>query len=97
MAKKAKAETDIDALKGWHEISSFLSQPPSVAQRWAHFSSMPVERKGRYVYSSRAKLKQWLKHESAEESIQIVGNETDLTAALKRGLSYVRKHQSRGN
>jgi hypothetical protein len=95
VAKKAKADTETDALKGWLEISSFLSQPSSVAQRWAHSSSMPVERKGRYVFASKAKLNQWLKHESAEEPIRIATQETDLTSELKRGLSYLKKHNAR--
>ena len=96
MANKTKAETRPDSIRGWPEISEFLSQPVSVAQRWAHLSGMPVERKGRNVYASRERLNHWLAHESAGEPVQIASDVTDLRSELKRALSYVRKHNPRG-
>jgi hypothetical protein len=53
---------------------------------------MPVEKRGRYVYSSREELNRWLGRESAGEPVQIATDETDLSAELKRGLSFIRKH-----
>jgi len=94
--KKPKPETNVDSLKGWHAISAFLSQPISVAERWAQSSGMPVERKGRNVYASKESLTHWLEHESAGEPVQIVSGTTDLSAELKRGLLYLRKHTPRG-
>jgi len=55
---------------------------------------MPVEKRGRYVYSSREELNRWLGRESAGEPVQIANDETDFSEELKRGLSFVRK-QSR--
>ena len=91
MPKKKERETESDELKGWREIAGFLGQPVSVAQRWAD-SGMPVEKRGRSVYSSRPALNQWLGRESAGEPLQIASEKTDLSAELKRGLSFVRKH-----
>lgn len=86
MPKRRKAPEQADALKGWQQIAAFLGQPVSVAQRWAD-SGMPVEKRGRYVYSSREELNRWLGRESAAEPVQIATDETDLSAELKRGLS----------
>jgi len=91
--KRKKPLEQADDLKGWQQIATFLGQPVSVAQRWAD-SGMPVEKRGRYVYSSREELNRWLGRESAGEPVQIATDETDLSAELKRGLSFVRK-QSR--
>jgi hypothetical protein len=87
-----KSESQPDSLKGWGEISSFLSQPVSVAQRWAHSSGMPIERKGRRIYASREKLNHWLEHESSGEPVQVASNRTDLGSELRRALSYMRQH-----
>jgi len=84
--KKAKAEPDM--LKGWQQIATFLGQPASVAQRWAH-SGMPVEKRGPYVYASREELNRWLGRESAGEPVQIATESTDLGAEVKR-----RQHRS---
>ncbi len=94
MRNRKKPKPESDALKGWQEIAAFLGQPLSVAQRWAD-SGMPVEKRGRYVYSSREQLNRWLRRESAGEPVEIATDETDLSAELKRGLSVVRK-ESRG-
>ena len=77
-------------LKGWQQIAAFLGQPVSVVQRWAT-EGMPVQREGRYVESSRQELNRWLGRESAGEPVQIATLESDLSAELKRGLTFVRK------
>ena len=94
MAKRKKAELKPDLLKGWQQIATFLSQPVSVAQRWAT-EGMPVKREGRYVESSREELNRWLGRESAGEPVQISTPESDLSAELKRGLAFVRKQSRR--
>jgi hypothetical protein len=93
--QKKKSESESNLLKGWQQIAAFLSQPVSVAQRWAT-EAMPVRKQGRYVETSREELNRWLGRESAGEPVQIATPETDLNAELKRGLSFVRKH-SRGS
>lgn len=90
MAQRKKRQVPGEELKGWQEIATFLGQPVSVAQRWAD-SGMPVEKRGRYVYSTRERLNHWLGGESAGEPVQIATDGTDLSAELKRGLSFVRK------
>ena len=81
-----------DELKGWGQIAAFLGQPMAAVQRWAR-SGMPVERRGRYVYSSREELSHWLGRESAGEPVRIATPQTDLSTELKRGLSFVRKQR----
>jgi hypothetical protein len=93
LAEARKAEAGPDVVKGWKQIAAFLGQPVSVAQRWAN-EGMPVKKQGRYVESSRKELNGWLGRESAGEPIQIATPETDLSAELTRGLSFVR-NQSR--
>jgi len=39
------------SLTGWQQITDFLGQPISVAQRWAK-NGMPVKRQGRFVTAS---------------------------------------------
>jgi len=92
MPKQPNTETE--SLTGWQQIAEFLGQPVSVAERWAH-TGMPVEHKGRRVYASREELRQWLGRESAGEPVQIGNEEADLSAELKRGLSYVKKAKKR--
>jgi hypothetical protein len=97
MAKQKKTEPESDLLKGWQAIATFLGQPVSVAQRWAA-DGMPVRKQGRYVETSREELNRWLGRESAGEPVQIATEDTDLSAELKRGLTFVRKHdRSRKN
>jgi hypothetical protein len=93
MAKRKKPKTEPDLLKGWQQIAAFLGQPVSVAQRWAN-DGMPVRKQGRYIETTREELNRWLGRESAGEPVQIATSETDLSAELKRGLSFVQK-QSR--
>jgi len=85
---KAKQQKSLD---GWQQIAEFLGQPSSVAQRWAK-SGMPVIHEGRRVHASPEDLNRWLGRESAGEPVQIATESNDLTAELKRGLSFVRKH-----
>ncbi len=88
----AKKKSEISAeLKGWQKIAEFLGQPVSVAQRWAK-SGMPVAREGRSITASREELNRWLGRESSGEPVTIATEESDLSADLKRGLAYVKKH-----
>ena len=96
MPKRKKPEAESEVLKGWQQIADFLGQPVSVAQRWAN-EGMPVRRQGRYVESSREELNRWLGRESAGEPVQIATEDTDLSAELKRGLSFVRKQSQSRN
>ena len=91
MTKRTKSDSQSESLKGWQEIAFFLGQPVAVAQRWAR-SGMPLEKRGRYVYSSPEALNRWLGRESAGEPVQIATKKTDLGAELRRGLSFVRGH-----
>ena len=51
---------------------------------------MPVEKRGRYVYSSREELNSWLGQESMAGPVQIPADNNDLSTELKRGLAFVR-------
>ena len=96
MKEPQKSKSVSAELKGWHDIATFLGQPIAVAQRWARSEGMPVEHKGRYVYASPEQLNRWLGREAAGEPVQIATNDSDLSAELKRGLSFVRnKKRSR--
>jgi hypothetical protein len=74
MAKRQKPLHRADELKGWQQVAAFLGQTVSVAQCWAD-SGMPVEKRGRYVYSSQKELNRWLGRESAGEPVQIATDE----------------------
>ena len=78
-------------LKGWKQIAEFLGQEVSVAQRWAT-TGMPVSRQGRFVVATPDELNKWLGRESGEP-VHVATNEADLSAELKRGLSYIRKER----
>jgi len=52
---------------------------------------MPVKRQERYVESSPKGLNGRLRRESAGEPVQIAAAGTDLSAELRRGLTFVRK------
>ena len=86
-----KRKKESGSLNGWQQIGAFLGQPTSVVQRWAK-SGMPVTREGRRVQASPDELNRWLVDESAGEPVQIATDSTDLSAELRRGLSFVRKH-----
>jgi hypothetical protein len=99
--KKSRAKTQSTAqphpisLKGWQEIAGFLGQPISVAQRWVK-TGMPVTREGRMVTASPESLNEWLGRESGTGPIHVATPQTDLSAELKRGLTYLRREHSTG-
>jgi len=86
MPKRTKPVAE--SLKGWQQISAFLGEPTSVVQRWAS-DGMPLRKQGRYVETTPRELNAWLGRESGKP-VHTVTEDTDLTAELKRGLSYVR-------
>ena len=89
--KRANAAPQEDRLEGWNEIARFLGQPVAVAQRWAK-SGMPVRREGRLMTASPQELSQYLGREAGLDApVHIASNRTDLSADLKRALSYARK------
>jgi hypothetical protein len=91
-AKKRQApKTQPEILKGWQQIAAFLGEPPSVVQRWAS-DGMPVRRQGRYVETTPDELNAWLGKESGKP-VHVATANTDLTAELKRGLSFVRREK----
>jgi hypothetical protein len=87
--KSVSPTTQPEILKGWHQIAAFLGEPPAVVQRWAS-DGMPVRRQGRYVETTTGELNAWLGQESGKP-VHVATAETDLTAELKRGLSFVRQ------
>ena len=96
MPKRAKkrtvTETEPQPLTGWSQIAAFLGEPPSVVQRWAS-EGMPVRRQGRHVETTTDELNAWLGKESGKP-VHVATEDTDLTAELKRGLSFVRHEKS---
>jgi hypothetical protein len=90
-AKKAEKKPQPTALKGWQQIAGFLGEPQSVVQRWA-IEGMPVHKEGRFVSTTVDELNAWLGRESGRP-VHAVTDTTDLTAELKRGLSYLREEQ----
>jgi hypothetical protein len=57
---------------------------------------MPVTRKGRFVTSTPEALNEWLGRESGTGPIHVATPQTDLSAELQRGLTYVRREHSSG-
>jgi hypothetical protein len=98
MAKRVNKTTEpkspAEPLKGWKQIGDFLGEPASVVQRWAS-DGMPVRRQGRYVETTPAELNLWLGKESGKP-LHVATENTDLTAELKRGLSFVRQEKQPG-
>lgn len=92
MAKNTNSSTKSqpEVLKGWKEIAGFLGEPVSVAQRWES-EGMPVTREGRTATSTPEQLNEWLAR-VAKKPVHIVTPESDLTAELKRGLEFAKKH-----
>ncbi len=87
-APKPKAQPE--GLKGWAHIAQFLGQPIAVAQRWAR-SGMPVKREGRFMTASPEELSRYLGREAGlDVPVHIASEEMDLSADLKRALSYAR-------
>jgi hypothetical protein len=91
MPKKPKkaipSGEESQALNGWQQIAAFLGEPTSVVQRWAS-EGMPVRREGRFVTTTPQELNTWLGSESGKP-IHVATENSDLTAELKRGLSFV--------
>ena len=92
MPKRAKKpgepKTQPGALNGWQQIAGFLGEPASVVQRWAS-EGMPIRRQGRFVTTTPEELNAFLGKESGKP-VHVATEDTDLTAELKRGLSFVR-------
>ena len=88
-----KKQRPTAALKGWQEIARFLGEPVSVVQRWAT-EGMPVRREGRFVSTSPEELNAWLGKESGKP-VHVATENTDLSAELKRGLSFIRGQKNR--
>jgi hypothetical protein len=89
--KRERPKPQPETLKSWQQIAAFLGEPQSVVQRWAS-EGMPVRRQGRYVETTPAELNAWLGKESGKP-VHVATENTDLTAELKRGLSFVRHEQ----
>ena len=86
----AKVKAQPQELKGWAQIAQFLGQPIAVAQRWAR-SGMPVKREGRFMTASSEELSRYLGREAGlDVPVHIASEEMDLSADLKRALSYAR-------
>ena len=86
----AKPKAQPQGLKGWAQIAQFLGQPIAVAQRWAR-SGMPVKREGRFMTASPEELSRYLGREAGlDVPVHIASEEMDLSADLKRALSYAR-------
>jgi hypothetical protein len=90
--RKARPTPPVTALKGWQQISAFLSQPVSVAQRWAK-DGMPLKRQGRFVTATPEELNKWLGREVGCEPVQVATADLDLSRELKRGLAFVRQQK----
>ena len=88
---KPKSQPQPETLKGWKRISEFLGEPASVVKRWAA-EGMPVHREGQFVSTSSNELNAWLGQESGKP-VHVATENTDLTAELKRGLSFVRSEK----
>jgi hypothetical protein len=86
--EKPKAQPKPETLKGWKQISEFLGEPVSVVKRWAT-EGMPLHREGQFVSTSSDELNAWLGQESGKP-VHVATENTDLTAELKRGLSFIR-------
>jgi len=79
-----------DRLKGWTQIAKFLGQPVAVAQRWAR-SGMPITREGRFMTASTEELSRYMGREAGlNVPVRIATEDMDLSADLKRALSYAR-------
>jgi hypothetical protein len=86
--EKSKGQAQPETLKGWKQISEFLGEPVSVVKRWAA-DGMPLHREGQFVATSSNELNSWLGQESGKP-VHVATDNTDLTAELKRGLSFIR-------
>ena len=87
-SKKSKSQPHPETLRGWKQISGFLGEPVSVVKRWVA-DGMPLHREGQFVSTSSNELNAWLGQESGKP-VHVATENTDLTAELRRGLSFVR-------
>ena len=87
--EKTKNREQGQSLKGWKQISEFLGEPVSVVKRWAA-EGMPLHREGQFVATSSDELNAWMGRESGKP-VHVATESTDLTAELKRGLSFIRR------
>ena len=88
--RRPKQQAQPDRLKGWGQIAKFLGQPIAVAQRWGR-SGMPVTREGRFVTASTEELSRYMGREAGlDMPVHIATEDMDLSADLKRALSYAR-------
>jgi hypothetical protein len=92
--RQARPTSPGTTLRGWQQISAFLSQPLSVAQRWAK-DGMPLKRQGRFVTATPEELNKWLGREVGGETVQVATGDLDLSKELKRGLAFVRQQKTR--
>ena len=90
--EKSKSRQQPETLKGWKQISEFLGEPVSVVKRWAA-EGMPIPREGQFVTTSTNELNSLLGQESGKP-VHVATENTDLTAELKRGLSFIRREKS---
>jgi phage terminase Nu1 subunit (DNA packaging protein) len=90
--EKSQSQQQPETLKGWKQISEFLGEPVSVVKRWAA-EGMPIHREGQFVATSSSELNSWLGQESGKP-VHVATENTDLTAELKRGLSFIRHEKS---
>lgn len=90
--KKVSTAEQLQTLKGWQQIASFLGHPVPVVQRWAS-EGMPVHREGRYVVSTPEELNGWLGKQSGKP-VSVATENTDLAAELKRGLAFIKKEKA---
>ena len=93
--RPVSSEPQSEELKGWQQIAAFLGEPVGVVQRWAS-EGMPVRREGRFVTTTTEELNSWLGAESGKP-VHVATGDTDLTAELKRGLSFVKKERPGGS
>jgi hypothetical protein len=92
--EKLKARPKPETLKGWKQISEFLGEPGSVVKRWATEGGS-LHREGQFVSTSSDELNAWLGQESGKP-VHVATENTDLTAELKRGLSFIRHEKQEG-
>jgi hypothetical protein len=89
--RSSEKATQSETLKGWQQIAAFLGEPTSVVQRWAA-EDMPLRRQGRFVTTTAHELNAWLGKESGKP-VHVATDDIDLTAELKRGLSFIRNEK----
>ena len=84
--RKARPTSSLTTLKGWQQISTFLSQPVSVAQRWAK-DGMPIKRQGRFLTATPEELNKWFGSEVGGEPVQVATADLDETKRYSQPIS----------